>query len=166
VAGSSLRALSQFYGTILAGAAGRLTTQALWSAVQTAAFEQTGSALSGTSIMDMNVLRGLAGSQLAAAAEFAGASTVQGITSSMWANEVDQRDWATRQIDPQFIVRFEHSYLDQNGDPQTEWRASVWNQLPLTKFELLDQLEEDAEGLSEKYGTTLVKVGSVMITSR
>ena len=166
MASSGLRALSQFYGSILAGAAGGVSTHDLWSLVQSAAVEQVGSPLSGVSIMDMNVLRGLAGSQLNAAAAFAAASPVQAITNEMWANEIDQRPWAERQASPQYIVRFEHSFLDPNGNVATEWRASVWDTLPITKFDLMDQLEQDAEGLSEKYQVQTVGVGSVMITLR
>jgi hypothetical protein len=166
MAASSLRALSQFYGFILAGAAGGLTTHDLWSAVQNAAVEQTGSPLSGVSVMDMNVLRGLAGSQLEAARQFAAASDVQGITSTMWANEIDQRPWAERQANPQYLVRFEHSFLDAEGNVGTEWRTTVWEDLPMTKGDLLDQLQDDAEGMSEKYSTQTTGVGNVMITIR
>ena len=107
MATSSLRALSQFYGSILAGTAGGLTTQALWSAVQNAAVDQVGSPLSGVSIMDMNVLRGLAGSQLASAAQFQAAGTNEAITSNMVANELDQRSQMTRTIaGNEYIARF------------------------------------------------------------
>jgi len=166
MAASSLRALSQFYGFILAGAAGGVSTHDLWSTVQTAALEQAGSPLSGVTIMDMNVLRGLAGSQLAAAAAFAAASDVQGITSGMMANELDQRPWAERQSSPEYIVRFEHTFYTPDQEISTEWRTTVWHQLPVTKRLLMDQLEEDAEGLSEKYQVESIGVGSVMITLR
>ena len=167
MATSSLRALSQFYGSILAGTAGGLTTLALWSAVQNAAVDQVGSPLSGVSIMDMNVLRGLAGSQLAAAAQFQAAGTNEAITSNMVANELDQRSQMTRTIaGNEYIARFEHTFLDANGDQQTEWRTSVLSALPITKFDLLDTLEEDAEGYSDDYGTTSIGVGNVMLTIR
>lgn len=163
---SGLRRLSQFFGTILAGAAGGLTTQQLWSTVQGVASEQLGQGLSGVSIMDMNVLRGLAGAQLNAAQQFARASPVQAITPQMWANEIDQRSWAERQAAPQWIVRFEHTFTGESGMEETAWRTTVWDQLPETKAALLDTLESDAEGLSDSYGVASLGVGSVMITQR
>ena len=38
--------------------------------------------------------------------------------------------------------------------------------LPITKFELIDQLEEDAEGYANDYGITSIGVGNVMLTIR
>ena len=167
MATSSLRALSQFYGTILAATAGGMNTQAVWSMTQNAAVDQLGSPLSRISIMDMNVLRGLAGSQIRAAADFEAAGVNEAITSNMVANELDQRSQMTRTIaGNEYIARFEHTFLDANGDQQTEWRTSVLSALPITKFELLDTLEEDAEGYSDDYGTTSIGVGNVMLTIR
>lgn len=163
---SGLRRLSQFFGTILSGASAGLTTHDLWSAVQSAATSQYGRALSGVTIQDMNVLRGLAGAQLNASRNFMNAAPEQGITAQMWANELDQRSYAERQAAPQWVVRFEHTFLTPEGEPETSWRSSVWDQLPVTKAALLDALAEDAEGLADDYGTTNVGVGAVMITSR
>lgn len=163
---SGLRRLSQFYGSILSGTAGGLTTRDLWSAVQSAAVGQYGQALSGITIQDMNVLRGLAGAQLNASREFMNAAPEQGITAQMWANELDQRPYAERQAAPQWVVRFEHTFVTPEGETTTDWRSTVWDELPITKADLLDTLAEDAEGLADDYGTTNVGIGQVMITSR
>ncbi len=166
MAGSSLRALSQFYGSILSGASAGLSTHDLWSAVQNAAVDMSGSPLAGVSIMDMNVLRGLAGSQLAAAAAFQAAGSDVAIDSNMWANEIDQRSYAQRMAAPQWVVRFENTYVDQNGETGVEWRAAVLSQLPVTKADLLDQLEQEAEQMNDGYGTTSVGNANFMITQR
>lgn len=80
-----------------------------------------------------------------------------GITADMIALAPYARDDAEMATFPTYHVKFEYAYLDANGNEQTTFKTSVFEDtLPSTVGQLTADVLDDAEAMAAKYNHTLI----------
>lgn len=140
------KALLPFWGNIQSAVSQRVSTADLWAAVREASAAE-GVVLRGVSATDMSGLRGLAASQRNGSQSFDTARPDQVITGQMIAQDLSSRSLQDQALAPSWIVRFEQD-LNVSGRLMTVWRSSVFEgSLPITKGDLMNTLDTDAEQL-------------------
>jgi hypothetical protein len=155
--------LALYWSTIQAGVEGRLSTADLWSAIQSAAIADTGNPIRGASSADLSRLRGLAAANRQAAQNFESAATTYGLTPDMIGASLRSSGVANADTPRDWLVRFEHTVID-NGVESTIWRSSLFRgTLPPTKQSLLDTIEADGMNLASDYQQTHVGIGGLRI---
>lgn len=154
--------LVTYWGGIQAAATGREGVAGAWARVTALAAADNFSVKGGT-IFDMNTLYSRAVQNRNAAEALNAAAAPGTIDYSMMGAELYARPLAERNLDPLYLVRFEHNVLS-NGEPDTIWRTDVFRGLlPPTKDQLMEQLNSDAELLSDEYNQSHVSIGSISV---
>jgi hypothetical protein len=102
-------------------------------------------------------LYGYASRMETAAGVFRGADMTDLIEGSMVGVPPWARDQQVMNTAPVWHAVFEFTYIDQNGDMQTDFRTSVFEMtLPDMVGELADDITADAQAMADKYGFQFV----------
>ena len=99
-----------------------------------------------------------------AGTEFQAAPAQSAITADMISTPPYARDVQEQTTYPLYHVKFEYVYLDAAGNQQTAIKTSVFpDVLPGTVGELTADVLDDAEGMANKYGHTLLSATPLQI---
>lgn len=154
--------LVTYWGGIQAAVTGREGVAGAWARVNALAAADNFTVKGGT-IFDMNTLYSRAVQNRNAMEQLAAAPAPGTIDYTMMGAELYARPLQERNLDPLYLVRFEHNVLS-NGEPDTIWRTDVFRGLlPPTKDQLMEQLNSDAELLSDEYNQSHVSIGSISV---
>lgn len=154
--------LAMFWGVIQSAVNQRKSTAEVWQAVKSEA-EKQGVSLAGVRIQDMNTLRGLAARVRNASENFMRADLDAVIDPTMVSHYINSRDLNAISQAPIYQVRFQH-VVSEFGEEQTIWRTVRYTvDLPLTKGELLDELEAGAMQMASEYGQEHLGIGQIEI---
>lgn len=152
------RALGNFWSDIayVASHGGTVTDAVSVAAYHAGLFGET---LSFEDSQAVAVLAGYAARMENAAGVFRGADSADQITADMIGTPPWARELAVMDTAPIWHATFEMTFVDQEGNTQSEFRTSVFEMtLPDTVGELTADILDDAEAMAEKYGFTLLSV--------
>lgn len=125
---------------------------------------ESGTSLSFQDNQSISTLFGYARGIVNAGDAFQGSAPELGITPDMIALAPYARDDAEMATFPTYHVKFEYTYLDANGNEQTTYKTSVFEDtLPSTVGELTADVLDDAEAMAAKYNHTLISAKPLQI---
>jgi hypothetical protein len=139
------------------------STEELWQSINAQA-AALGYERAGISATDINWLRQRAVANREAASRLDQLGPQDRITG----DRIGQAPWGrplNEQVAlPMWSVRFEHVFLNSNGDEETAWRTSTFTgSVPRTREELELALEEDGQNLANEYEVEHVGIGAYSI---
>lgn len=148
-------------GIIEGGAQVRASTAELWTEIRGAASE-AGVAIGQSGFELVNRMRGEAAARRVGYERFNRAPAGAEFTMAMAAPEANIRPEAARAIQPEYLVRFDLTYLDPLGNETTRTVSlrDVWRP-GMTVGDVIDAVGEAAEGLSNEYGQGLVGFSNI-----
>lgn len=149
------------YGVIQAGAAVRASTAEIWSEIRGFAADQ-GMQLGAGVLQAVNEMRSIATAQRRSAETFNKASADQLFTRAMAAPEINARSQVQQSLTPEYLVRFDLTYMDPAGQQVTRTVSMRDTWYPdMTVQDVHDAVAEAAEGLALDYGNGLVGFGNL-----
>lgn len=150
--GLPLKAL-QYWGAAYGAVQQRASTADVWAAINNQA-GSVGSESAGVNLQTFNQLRSQAVGVRNAVESFDANTGEHAITGDQVGNVPWQRDQGTRNAAPKFQVTFLHETSDLEGNVTEQYRSVYFTgPLLMTKQELLDQIERDAEALADNYNS-------------
>lgn len=157
--------LATWWSLAVDGAAGGYLVSDIVSAAAESAREQ-GQPLSFAQSSALAQLAGYAYRIENATNVVLGADDADAIHSGMVAAAPWGRDLAEQAATPMWQVKFTMTFIDQEGNQQTEVKTSVFSDvLPDTIADLKDAISQDAQALSQKYGIELISATPYQILS-
>lgn len=148
-------------GIIEAGAAVRASTGELWAEIRGAAAE-AGLSIGQAGFGIVNELRSGATARRRSAERFQRTPMSATFGPDLRAPEINVRSLAVQAVQPQYLVRFDLTYLGPDGETATrtvsmrdDWRPGM------TVGDVHDAVAEAAEGLANDYGQGLVGVSNL-----
>ena len=164
--GSRLRGVAA--GIIEAAASVRASTQELWNELRPALVEagfvdpRGGMHIGSAGLDIVRQLRSEAVSRRVGYERFQRADTGDLFTWQMAAPAQNVRSATQRAIQPEYLARFDLTYLDPSGSQRTQVVSlrDVWTP-GMTVGDVYDAVQEAAEGLALSYGQGLVGVANV-----
>lgn len=152
----------QYWGVIESATLAGSGTADLWQRINDQA-TALGYESAGVSAKDISALRSRAVGIRNARDALGNLGESDLITGSQIGQAPWARDSRAQNTVPMWQARFEHTFTDE-GVEKTEWRTSVFTgQIPRSRAELLDALNEDAAGLADSYGTENGGVGDFFL---
>lgn len=155
----NLRAALGYWYNLISDAArqGFTVTETVALANQVAS--DFGESLSFETNTSISTLYGYVRREINAGNTLQSAGPEQGITAEMISTPAYARVEQEQTTYPLYHVRFEYTYLDQAGNEQSSYRISTFpDVLPATVGELTSDVLDDAEGMANKYGHTLLSI--------
>ena len=151
----------QVAGVIEAGVQVRAPTGELWAELRPRLAE-AGLDVGRRGWQIVNELRSGATARRGGYERFQAATPEQLFDYTMAAPDLNVRDPQSRALMPQYLARFDLTYLDQNGEQVTKTvsRLDIWQQ-GMTVQDVLDAVAEAAEGLGLEYGQSVVGFSNV-----
>lgn len=150
--GLPLKAL-QFWGTVRGTVANRGSTADVWTAINSHA-ANLGLEKTGLTLQSFNQLRSAAVSVRNSGEAFTDAPGGSAVTGEQIGLTPYARPLADRNATPQWLVGFTHITADDEGNESEQYRTVRFTgQLPPTKQDLLDAVEQDAEALADQYNS-------------
>jgi hypothetical protein len=148
-------------GIIEAGAAVRASTSQLWAEIQGAARE-AGLPIGQAGFRIVTELRSAAAARRNGYEAFQKAGPDAIFAQSMRAPEANIRAQAIREVQPEYLVRFDLTYTTLGGETETR-TVSLRDVLRpgMTVGDVYDAVAEGAEGLARDYGQGLVGTANV-----
>lgn len=152
-----------FWPFIQEAAREHLTTSELWSGLNQYA-QDNGLTMPANMWDEVNRMRGLASGLAYASENLAEAAPSDAITSEMVGQQIYARSAQDMQaVSALYHVRFQMVTMTAQG-PQSGWYTMDYgNQLPATVDELMSDLEDYGQGLSDSYGQEYGSIGAVEI---
>lgn len=149
------------WGPISAGAAVRASTKEIWDQVKAFAAQNDLTLETGIG-RAVNELRSLAVAQRRGAETFNKAAADQLFTRAMAAPEINARSQVAQSLTPEYLVRFDLTYMDPSGQQVTRTVSMRDTWYPdMTVQDVHDAVAEAAEGLALDYGNGLVGFGNL-----
>lgn len=149
------------WNTIRAGTAVRASTSELWAEIRGVAADQgydTGPGL----WQAVNEMRSIATAQRSGYERFQRAGMTDTFLADHAAPALNVRSSASRAIQPEYLVTFELTYTNADGQAETRTVAmkDVW--VPgMTIGDVYDAVAESAEGMANDYGQGLIGVSNL-----
>jgi hypothetical protein len=156
--------LLAYWGNIQSSVGARASTASLWQDVRDAAAADNYN-IAPANAIDMGQLRSIAVGNRTAMERLAALGSPGTITAEHIGTELFARSLAEQALAPIHLVRFEHNVM-VDGELQTVWRTDRFEgDLPLTKDDLILQLNADAAALADEYSQTHVGIGAMSISA-
>lgn len=157
--------LAYWWGLASDGAAGKQPVTVITSAAATLA-RDLGEPLTFRQAQGMAELAGYAIRMENASETLLAADQADALHSGMVAAAPWGRDLQEQSTSPTWQIKFTMTFLDQEGKQQTEVKTSMfYDSLPGTVGELTDAINQDAQGLADKYEIELLSVQPYQILS-
>ncbi len=159
--------IDKYWGEIRSATAQHATTAQLWSSVKDALARDGYSGFEKGSFVRMNQLRGLASSQQYTMEALAKAADDASLDSRFIAQDIDSGPLDFQALSKEYKVQYEH-LINVGGEDKTVWRTDFFSSLPGTKGELIAELQDEGDMLTQTGGTDEgadhVGIGNVLIT--
>lgn len=139
----------------------RLTTQQLWNDLYSA-WESDPNDIPRPSWGAVNELRSLAATIRNGAEAFQRADPDAAFTWQMAPLDINARDPETRALFPEYLTRFDMTYLTDTGEEVTSTKTMRGTWAPgMTVEDVIGETNEAAEGLALEYGIELISVDNI-----
>jgi hypothetical protein len=155
------RFLGAVSGLIEAGAAARASTAQLWNEIRSAT-QEAGLSIGQAGFALVSQLRSAAVERRNGYERFQAAPATALFDQSMRAPEANIRSQAVREIQPEYLVRFDLTFTTLGGGIETQ-TVSLRDVLRpgMTVGDVQDAVSEAADGLALSYGTGLVNYSNL-----
>jgi hypothetical protein len=149
------------WGAIQSAVAERASTAQVFAAVQAEA-ERAGYDTPPGMFAAVNELRGLSVAERRGAETFQRSAPEAAFDMSMAAPDINARGDADRSLFPEYLARFDMTYITATGEQVTSTYTMRDTWAPnMTVQDVQDAVMESAAGLSNDYGVELVDVGNI-----
>ena len=159
--------LDKYWGEIRNATAQHYSTKETWDAVKNALARDGYTGFERGSFIRMNQLRSLASSQAYAMESLSKAADETSLDSRFIAQDIDSSPLDLQALSQEYKVQYEH-VINVDGEQHTVWRTDFMPYLPGTKGELIAELQDEGDMLSQTGGTDEgaehVGIGNVLIT--
>lgn len=149
------------WGSIVGQVAERASTAQVFAAVNQAA-EDAGFDTGPGLWQAVNEMRSMAAVMRNGAEAFQAANPDATFTWQLAPLDINARDPETRALFPEYLVRFDMTYLDDQGEEVTSTKTMRGDWAPgMTVQDVLGEVNEAAEGLAMEYGVELISVDNL-----